>query len=161
MKNIVSSANNKLWMLRHLKQFKISEADLVEMFSIFIRSRLEYCVPVWNASLTNENKEDIERIQKTALKIILGESYEEYETALDQCKLKTLDQKREDLCLMFALKCTNVEQHKHLFKLSENPLLHHPTKYETPFCLLERYRKSPIPYLTDLLNRHHENPETI
>ena len=75
--------------------------------------------------------------------------------------MKTLEQRREDLCLMFALKCTRVEHHKHLFKLSENPLLHHPTKFETPFCLHERYRKSPIPYMTELLNRHYENTETI
>ena len=95
-------------------------------------------------------------VQKTALKIILGEYYEDYETALDQFKLKTLEQRREDLCLTFAMKCTNNETHKHIFKPSDNPLLHHPTIFQIPFSLNERYRKSPIPYLTDLLNKHHE-----
>ena len=143
-------------MLRHLKQFGISLTDLIEIYTIFIRSGVEYCVPVWNASLTGEDKGDIERIQKTALKILLGETYETYENALVICNLKTLEKRREELCLTFALQCTKNEQHKNLFKLSENPFLRHPPKFQPPFSLLGRYEKSPIPYLTNLLNKHHQ-----
>ena len=66
VQNLVKKGNNKLWMLRHLKQFSISLNDLIEIYTIFIRSCLEYCVPVWNPSLTVENKGDIERIQKNS-----------------------------------------------------------------------------------------------
>ena len=107
VQNIVKNGNNKMWMLRHLKQFLFNQNDLIEIYTIFIRSRTEYCVPAWNASLTVENKEDIERIQKTALRIILGETYENYDNALTVCKLETLEKRHEDLCLAFALKCTN------------------------------------------------------
>ena len=141
-----------------------SKEDLLEVFKIFIRGRLEYCAPVWNPTLTEEDKEDIERIQKTALKIILGESYGGYETALDMCQLTTLEDRRESLCLNFALKCLSNENHKNMFPETNNELLHHPTKFQVPLCLHERYRKSPIPYLTNLLNEHYEkeepNPQT-
>ena len=40
--NIVKTANQKLWMLRRLKQFEIKLTDLIEIFTTFIRSRLEY-----------------------------------------------------------------------------------------------------------------------
>ena len=34
---------------------------------------------IWHSSLTEENTSDVERVQKTALKIILGDKYQNYE----------------------------------------------------------------------------------
>ena len=51
-------------MLRHLKEFGFTEKDLIEIFTLFIRSRLEYCAPAWNASLTETDKDEIDIIQK-------------------------------------------------------------------------------------------------
>ena len=145
--NMVKSANSKLWMLRHLKQFEIKSADLIEIYTTFIRSRLEYCVAVWNPSLTEDDKKDIERIQKTAIKIITGDPDLSYEESLKLVNLKTLEKRREELCLDFAITCVQSENHSQLFKPNENALLHHPTKFQPPFCLNERYKKSTIPYL--------------
>ena len=152
---MVKSANSKLWMLRQLKQFNIKSADLIEIYTSFIRSRLEYCVPVWNATLTEDDKKDIERIQKTAIKIITGEHDNTYEESLKLVNLETLEKRREDLCLEFAIKCVQNENHTQLFKRTDNALLHYPPKFEPPFCHNQRYKKSPIPYLTDLLNKHY------
>ena len=63
VKEIVKSANRKMWMLRRLKEFGFTEKDVIEIFTLFIRSRLEYCAPAWNASLTETDKDEIERIQ--------------------------------------------------------------------------------------------------
>ena len=155
--SIVKSANKKIWMLRRLKEFGFSEKDLIEIYTLFIRSRLEYCVPAWNASLTETDKEEIERIQKTMLKIVHGEDYEEYANALEKSNLTTLEERREELCLSFALKCTSDPKHKKLFQLNENSFLHHPDKFKPPFCQNERYAKSPVPYLTNLLNKYYQN----
>ena len=103
--NMVQSANTKLWMLRRLKQFKIKSVDLIEIYTSFIRSRLEYCVPVWNASLTEDDKVDIERIQKTAIRRITEDNDISFEEALKLVNLKTLEERREELCLDFAIKC--------------------------------------------------------
>ena len=62
--------------------------------------------------ITVENKEDLERIQKCALKIILENKYEDYSTALNIMELATLSDRRESLCKAFARKCvTNVKTH--------------------------------------------------
>ena len=53
-------------------------------------------------TLTKENSNDIERVQKTALKLILKEKYKSYENALEILGLENLEQRREYLCLMFA-----------------------------------------------------------
>ena len=49
---------------------------------MYIRSILEQSCQVWHHSLTEENKNDLERIQKSALKIIFNESKLDYEEAL-------------------------------------------------------------------------------
>lgn len=42
---MVKSANGKMWMLRRLKEFGLAEKDLIEIYTLFIRSQLEYCAP--------------------------------------------------------------------------------------------------------------------
>ena len=44
--------------------------DMLYFFKTVIRSLLEYVCPVWHNSLTNEHSDQIESIQKRALKII-------------------------------------------------------------------------------------------
>ena len=60
---------------------------------------------VWHSSLSQENIEDLEIVQKTAIKVILQERYQGYEAALAQLGLQTIESRREELCLNFALKC--------------------------------------------------------
>ena len=44
---------------------------------------LELAVPVWQAGLTLQEINQIERVQRTALYIILGDKYYNYKNALD------------------------------------------------------------------------------
>ena len=55
-------------------------------------------------SLTGEDRLRIERVQKCALSIILGENYASYKSALKQLKLETLFSRRQTLCKKFAKK---------------------------------------------------------
>jgi hypothetical protein len=52
---------------------------------------------IWHGNLTNEQTRDIERIQKRALRIMLPEL--SYEEDLVKCKLKTLEGRRQDMCI--------------------------------------------------------------
>ena len=54
---------------------------------------------VWNGNLTQAHAayNDIERVQKRALRIIVPEY--EYNRALQECELKTLQERRDDLCV--------------------------------------------------------------
>ena len=71
-----------------------------------MRSVLEYCAVVWHSSLTLEQSQDIERVQKVAIRTILKSFDIEYSDALEKVKLERLDKRREQLCLKFAVQCT-------------------------------------------------------
>ena len=112
--------------------------------------------------LTEENSKSIERVQKSALSIILGPSYICYENALQKTKMERLDQRRTKLSLSFAKKAAKHHQHSSWFNLQQTdgqtntrsvkPLLK-PVQART-----QRLSKSPICFLTNLLNDDHAKP---
>ena len=81
-KELVKSAYSRISMLSKLKYTGVSTIDMLEIYSLFIRSRAEYMSVVWHSSLTCIEEKKIENIQKTSLKIILGENYDNY---FDRC----------------------------------------------------------------------------
>jgi hypothetical protein len=56
----------------------------------------------WFSNTTEEEKEDIERVQWCAVKLILNSDYSTYENALTQLNLQNLRDRREMLALRFA-----------------------------------------------------------
>ena len=93
-------------ILRKLFDFNVPTADLITIYISYIRSYLEQSCVVWHASLTVENSNNIERVQKIALRIIVKNDYTSYENALEKVECKPLDLRRENLCLTFAKACT-------------------------------------------------------
>ena len=71
----------------------------------FIWSILEQSAIVWHSSLSEENIKDLERVQKSAIRIILKEKYKGYKQSLAMIGLEDLETRRKDLCLGFAGKC--------------------------------------------------------
>ena len=51
---------------------------------------VEQNAAVWNHSITQKECEDIERVQKVAIQIILKENYKSYEISLNDIGLETL-----------------------------------------------------------------------
>ena len=76
----------------------------IYIYILYIRSLLEQSCTVWHSGLTAENSEDLERVQKSSLKIILKEKFQSYEHALSLLDLDSLAERREILCLQFAKK---------------------------------------------------------
>ena len=83
-------------------EFGANQTDLIDIYIKFIRSVLEYSCVVWGSSLTKENKQDLERVQKTAVRIILGTNYKTYKQSLEVLQLDTLCERRRLLELKFA-----------------------------------------------------------
>ena len=79
---------------------------------------------VWHSSLTEENKEDLERVQKAAVRLIFGKLYENYGDALDKLNLQTLEERREVLSLKFAENCLKNPKVANMFliKKKENAM---------------------------------------
>ena len=85
---------------------------------MFIRSILESSAAVWHSSLSIRNSNDLERIQKSAVRIILNDRNLEYDQALSRLSLDTLEKRREKLCLAFAKNCLKIEKAKMFFQKS-------------------------------------------
>ena len=143
-------------MLKVLKKFKLPVCDLLTIYICYVRPLLEYAVPVWNASITVSDVHKLERVQKRALRIILGPDYECYSHALETCNLTTLEIRRQNICFKFANNLYKSEVFNKWLpnKVSEKVQysLRNANKISQVRCKTNRYKNSAIPYFIDLLN---------
>ena len=148
-------AYKRLWMVQRLKLNGANLDDLTDVYTKQIRSVLEFGAPVWNSNLTQEEVASIERVQKSYLHIVLGAQYHSYESALKTANLESLEERRTQLCLKFAIKASKHPKHQNWF-VGNTPsgadTRSEKVNFRPPLCRLKRYVKSPIPYLTNLLN---------
>ena len=151
---MISRANKKLWFLRRLKALGAEDEDLKEVYIKQIRSILEYAVPVWHSSLTVGDSMAIERIQKSALRIILSQRYHSYSEALGYLDIEPLYLRRNSLCIKFARKCLSSNKFSKWFKPDKKITItrQQNKKFCRVFSRTVRYDKGPLSYLTNLLN---------
>ena len=145
----------RISMITKLKFVGVPIIDLIDVYTLFVRSLLEYCCVTWHSSLTIAQADDIERVQRTSLKVILGEAYMDYESALDLCGLETLFKRRESRCLTFGLRSIKQTKHKQMFPLneiSETNQLRNKNKFKVNFARTSSYKNSSIPYIQNMLN---------
>ena len=69
-------------LLRKVASFGTPSEDLKAIYILFVRSILEQSAVVWHSSLTEENRNDLDRKQKYAMKIIQQEKYKGYKKSL-------------------------------------------------------------------------------
>ena len=149
---ICAKGYSRLWMLRNLKKLGTGLGDLKDVYEKQCRSVMEMAVPAWSAGLRKSESNQIERVQRAALAIILGDEYNSYSKALKTLKMETLVERREILCLTFAKKTYMNDKFKHWFVENDGP--QSENKLKEVKARTRRYRNSPIPYLTGLLNKH-------
>ena len=151
---MTKKAYKRLWILKRLKRQGASLDDLRDIYVKQVRSVLEFGVPVWSSGLTQEDALDIERVQKSFLHIALGNDYTDYQAALAESSLEMLSSRRTRLCKSFAVKTAKHPKHNHWFVKTKPGVNTRRDKvvFKPPLCRLSRLKKSPIPYLTNLLN---------
>ena len=157
--NIVKKANGRMELLRKVASFTTNQEELKNINILFIRSLLEQSAPVWHSSLTDENLSDLERVQKTAVKLILGERYLEYDRALRKLDLESLHERRETLSLVFAKKSSRNAKSRSMFPKNEKMHLmdtRKPEIFKVQHANTEQLRKSSIIYMQNLLNEHEK-----
>ena len=131
--------------------------SLKDVYIKQIRSILEFGVPAWQGGITLIEKTDIERVQKCAANIMLGKRYSCYETALKTLDLEKLEVRRVRLCLNFALKAEKHPKFQKWFVPNRKAYnTRNRPKYKEIHAKHARYAKSPLAYLTKLLNIHHK-----
>jgi hypothetical protein len=152
---LVKKANSRMQLLRKCASFTKDIEELKNIYILFIRSILEQSCTVWHSSLTEEDSTNLERVQKSALKIILKEDYQEYGLSLQTLNIQSLYERRIFLCETFAKNTSNHEKFKDFFPQNENKTTtetRKPEKYKVNMAFTERYRKSSIPFMQRLLN---------
>ena len=87
----------------------------------------------------------------------MGQRYVSYDASLEFLKIKTLQERQEIICLSFAPKCLASKKFYHLFNPmpQNNHNLRETRKLIEPKCYTERYKNSPLVYLTKLLNTYY------
>ena len=118
--SLVKRCYQRMIILRNLSSFHVPIHELVNIYCLYIRSVAEQPCVVWSSSITSGEEYDFERIQKVALRIILGEYYGSYQNALYITKLDTLKARRTLLNKRFAVKCTKNDLTKDMFPLALN-----------------------------------------
>ena len=63
-KELVRKANARMELLRKVSTFNPGIEDMKTIYIMYVRSILEHSATVWHSSLTAENKNDLERVQK-------------------------------------------------------------------------------------------------
>ena len=150
---IVKKAYRRMQLLNRAAKFTTKTNDLKSIYLTFVRSILEQSAVVWHSGLSKKNRKDLERVQKTGLKIILGNKFTTYKNGLKMLNLDTLDERRRKMCLKFAQNCLKKEKVKSMFSKHKMEL-RKTNKFEINKLRTRRYQKSAIPYMQELLNNY-------
>ena len=120
--SIIGKCYARMWMLKNFKKYGADEHHLFETYIQQIRSISEMACPVWNGALTQIEALSLERVQKTALAIIRGVNHTSYEDALGYFNISTLKERREALCLKFAIKAYKNTKFSNWFPKNHNTI---------------------------------------
>ena len=153
---IVKKSYRRMQLLNRAAKYTSNKNDLRSIYLTYVRSILEQSAVVWHSSLSAKNRRDLERVQKCAVRVILGNNYSTYKNGLQELNIENLNKRRESICLKFAKKCLTNEKVKDIFQKNDSKhkmMKRKRRKFRTKKIKTDRYKKSAVPYMTDLLNK--------
>ena len=114
--SMLSKANQRVFALCQLKRSDVELPERVNIFKSTICPIVEYACQAWHSSLTQKQREDIERVQKCALRIAFGPL--DNGILLQLSGLPRLSQRRSDLCqkLYLAMKDPSHKLHHRILQ---------------------------------------------
>ena len=80
----------------------VCSIEEVHLWKLFCLSVLEQSCVVLGSSLTKENKDDLERTQKSFARLVLRDQYIDYKSAFIRLNIEDLGSRRKTLMLKFA-----------------------------------------------------------
>ena len=146
-----------MWLIRRMKASNLEPQIIIDFYLKEIRIVAEHGVAIWNSGLTKAQSHTIEKIQKIALKIILGDTYTTYDEARSIFGLKLLSERRNDICIKFALKLYQSKYCEQFFTLA-NPTVktrQHNLVIEATSNTKKGFN-APHNYLARLVNQNSE-----
>ena len=153
---ITTKAYKRLALIRKLYEFNVPLCDLSHIYTLYVRSILEFNCCVWHFSITKAESSDLERVQKVACKIMLKENYTSYENALATLHLENLETRRLMLCTRFAKKCLKFDKSREMFPRNDDNThnIRNSEEFQVNFARNNRLRDSAIPMMQRLLNQN-------
>ena len=106
---------SRMWLLRRMKLLNLEPHLIFDYYVKEIRSLAEQGVVVWNSGITKYLANELEKIQKVAMKIILGVNYTSYEGSCTFFNVAKLSSRRTDLCTNYAVKLYKSKRSKEFF----------------------------------------------
>jgi hypothetical protein len=163
-REICKKAYARMTMLTKLRYVGVPMDDLITVYILYVRSLLEYCSVVWHSTLTVEQSQNLESVQKLCLKVILGDEYPGYDNALEISGLEKLSTRREERCLKYGLKSLLHPVHSKMFPVNPHVKNNsHDTRntehFKVNWAKSESYRMSAIPYIQRMLNEYVKNQQ--
>ena len=107
---------------------------------------------------SKKNCDDLERVQKSAVRIILGKPYESYSEAIKEIGIMKLAERREAICLKFAKNSLRIANFRELFPEFKNSHLmktRNMEKFAVNRFHGKRYAVSAVPNMQKLLNKEY------
>ena len=156
--DIITKASIRLYTLCILRKSGAPTTDLLAVYMCYIRPILEYASPVWHSSITDKQSRAIESVQKRAVRIITGQSYDSYTQVLNFLNIPSLETRRTQLLAKFGEKLLGSTRFRSMLPpdrasvCSRNLRSSTTAGLQLPKCLTTRYRRSTIPALTHILN---------
>ena len=155
-KTLIKRVNARMEILRKMSSFSAPVPDMLTAYKTYIRSILEQSCVIWHSSITEEDREGLERVQKNACRNILKEKYLNYELSFLSLKLDKLFTRREKLLYSFGKKCLTLEQPKELFpKNNKSHIMNTriPEEYQVIKTNTDRFKNSTVPCIQRMLNK--------
>ena len=144
---ICAKASKRLHFLKLLKRAGTSKDDLMHYYESVVRPVTEYACVVWHSSLTKGQSEQLESIQRRAVKIVHSNNQTDVATSLSQ--LPTMAERRDQLSRNFFADLLKPSSCIHeLLPPKRNDdvtsRLRHARQYSPPTARTERFKKSSI-----------------
>jgi hypothetical protein len=153
---IYSKAMSKMWLLRRMKTLNLEPTLIFDYYAKEIRPLAKQGVVVWNSGLTKAHIKDLEKIQKVAFLIILGDDYSSYDVACMNFNVDLLSLRRTQLCTNFAVKLYKSPRSNQFFTPTDNLMNTRNEKQlvKENICRTTRCYNAPHNYLLRLVNQN-------
>ena len=152
VEGIRQSFRERYWLLIHLKQHDFSEEELIIAYKAIIRPVAEYCSVVFHSMLTDQQDEQLERLQSTALRYIYRYGLS-YAVMREKANLPTLRARRIEACDKFAMSCAASPRFCHWFpETRATRRSRHTATYQEFYARCDRLKNSPLFYMRRRLN---------
>ena len=156
---IEGRAFKRILILKRLANFGCKVEELVTVYIRIVRSVCEFAVQFWGPMLTKVEVRRLERVQRTALHVILGDSFNNYRQALEVTGLESLEERRVGLIKKFALKTAGNQKFAHWFAKNDEPVRNSrnkQSKWKQVYVRTNKFQKSALPVMTEILNQYQK-----